>query len=318
MVIDSPERSSTRVSAGIINPMVLKRFTPVWNARQHINTAIPFYQCIEKKLKAAIFQPLPMFRIFTSVEEQNNWMVASDKKELSGFLHPEIIKNTNPFINAPYGMGKVHFSGTVNTQQLVTKYQNYLSQNNTLLTESFYYEQLIEKKEGFEYKNILAKKIVFSEGFSARNNPFFKKELVIPNKGEFITISAPKLQLHALLKSSIFVVPLGGDLYKIGATYNREDTTLSVTQKAGDELIAKFKKISSVPYEIIDHVAGMRPTTLDRRPLLGNCPNQENIFFFTGLGTRGMISAPSLAQKLFDYIENNIPLEKEIDIKRRC
>ena len=121
-----------------------------------------------------------------------------------------------------------------------------------------------------------------------------------------------------MLKTSLFVVPLGDDKYKIGATYNREDFSLETTQSARETLLSKLKKSITCHFTIVDQVAGMRPTTLDRRPLLGNLPKQNNIFFFTGLGTRGIMSAPTLAQKLFDYIENKIPLEKEIDIKRRC
>jgi glycine/D-amino acid oxidase-like deaminating enzyme len=35
-----------------------------------------------------------------------------------------------------------------------------------------------------------------------------------------------------------------------------------------------------------------------------------------GLGTRGVMLAPAMAKALFENIENQIPLEKEIDIKR--
>ncbi len=318
VVIDEPFCSATRVSAGIINPMVLKRFTPVWNAKIHTQRAAVFYKNLEKKLDTSFFKQLPMFRLFTSFEEQNNWMVASDKNELSTFLHPEIINNTNPCINAPFGMGKVNFSGVVSTNILLNSYQQFLINNRKLLPEKFKHRLLQISNNRILYKDIQAKHIVFAEGFSARNNPFFKKELIIPNKGEFLIIHSPKLKLNAMLKTSLFVVPLGNDNYKIGATYNREDFSLETTQSARETLLSKLKKSITCHFTIVNQVAGMRPTTLDRRPLLGDLPKQNNIFFFTGLGTRGIMSAPTLAQKLFDYIENKIPLEKEIDIKRRC
>ena len=35
-----------------------------------------------------------------------------------------------------------------------------------------------------------------------------------------------------------------------------------------------------------------------------------------GLGTRGVMIAPYVAQKLFDFIDKGTPLESEIDINR--
>ena len=42
------------------------------------------------------------------------------------------------------------------------------------------------------------------------------------------------------------------------------------------------------------------------------------IIYYTGsgLGTRGIISSPSLADRLYQFIEHDKTLDKEIDIKR--
>lgn len=316
IVFDTGDLSSTRVSAGVINPLVLKRFTPVWNAHEHISNAFPFYENLSHKLNVTIMEELPMYRIFNSVEEQNNWTVASDKKELSQFLHTSIIPNTNPFINAPFGFGKVNNTGRVFSGLLLDTYKQFLQKKECILSEAFDYSLLEETEANVSYKNISAKKIVFSEGASVRNNPFFPKELLIPNKGEFLVIKAPKLKFHAMLKSSIFIFSLGNDLYKIGATYNREDVTCEITSEAKEELLKSFSKIISSPFTVVSQIAGIRPTTKDRRPLLGTLKDSERKVFYSGLGTRGIMSSPSLAQKLFDFIENDAPLDREIDIKR--
>ena len=98
IVYDTGDVASTKVSAGVINPVVLKRFTPVWNAKEHIKTSIKFYKKLAIKLGIPLFEKMSMLKIFKSIEEQNNWMVASDKKELETFLKPKIIKNKNTFL----------------------------------------------------------------------------------------------------------------------------------------------------------------------------------------------------------------------------
>lgn len=315
VVYDTQINSSTRVSAGIINPMVLKRFTPVWKAKEHTQSSLKFYETLSKKLKCNFFTKLPMLRVFTSMEEQNNWMVASDKKELSSFLNSKIIKNTNPYINAPFGLGQVNFSARIDTSNLLNNYSNFLLENQQLISETFDYSLLKETNTGLKYKNISAKKIVFCEGASSRLNPFFKKEYLLPLKGEFITIHAPKLQLNGMLKTSLFLIPLVNDLYKVGATYDREDDTFSNTEQARNELVKNISNTINCKFTVTSQEAGIRPTTRDRRPLLGNLEN-KNLFFYTGLGTRGMMTSPSLAIQLYDCIENNKPLDKEIDIMR--
>ena len=326
IVYNKGDYTSTIVSAGLINPVVLKRFTPVWNASNHISTSILFYKNLSGKLAIPLFEDMPMLRIFKSIEEQNNWMVASDKNELSNFLHPEIISNNNPNINAPFGFGKVKSTGKIDTSLLIKSYKEYLLNNNCLINEAFKYKELQQENNFIVYNNYKANKIIFSEGYAAKNNPYFPKEiinnknlsekLILPNKGEYIIVKSPELQLNAMLKTSLFIIPLGDYLYKVGATYDREDETAKTTENAKSELVLKLKKIINCPFEVVDQVAGIRPTTRDRRPFLGTLKESENRVFFNGLGTRGITSAPTLAKQLYDYLENDYSLPKEIDIKR--
>ena len=323
IVFDAGETTSTIVSAGVINPVVLKRFTPVWNAKLHIDSSFTFYKDLSEKLKVSLFEEMPMLRIFNNIEEQNNWMVASDKKELTSFLHPEILKNENKSINGSFGLGKVMRTGVINTSLLISSYKEYLLKNNKFRNEVFDYTLLQEVNDEIVYQDIISKKIIFSEGASVRHNPFFppppksgSKHLLIPNKGEYIIVKAPELKLRAMLKSSLFIIPFGDDMYKVGATYSREDYSINTTQEAKGVLALKLAKIINCNFEVVGQVAGIRPTTKDRRPFLGTLNESDNKVFYNGLGTRGITSAPSLAKELYQYLENGKELHKEIDIKR--
>ncbi len=323
VVFDAGETTSTLVSAGVINPVVLKRFTPVWNAKLHVSSSLEFYKNLSEKLQVSLLDEIPMLRIFKSIEEQNNWIVASDKNELSPFLHPEIIKNENQAINAPFGYGKVMHTGTINTTLLISAYKEYLQRENILIEEVFDYKKLQEINNEMIYQDIVSERIIFSEGASVRHNPFFpppptsgSKHLLIPNKGEYIIVKAPELQLRAMLKSSLFIIPLGDDLYKVGATYSREDFSINTTQGAREELTSKLRKIINCNFEVVDQVAGIRPTTKDRRPFLGTLNESDKRVFFNGLGTRGITSASSLAKELYLHLENGAALHKEVNIKR--
>ena len=61
---------------------------------------------------------------------------------------------------------------------------------------------------------------------------------------------------------------------------------------------------------------GIRPTVADRRPLVGQHETHKNLYVMNGLGSRGVLIAPSIAKDLIAHIEDDITLPKEIDINR--
>ncbi len=83
-----------------------------------------------------------------------------------------------------------------------------------------------------------------------------------------------------------------------------------------NELELKLRSVINCNYKIIDHSAGIRLTITDRRPLVGTHHTNNKLAILNGLGTRGVLIAPLMAKKLFQHIENNVPLDKEISIDR--
>lgn len=316
VVFDHAQNGSTIVSGGVFNPVILKRFTISWNAKEHICTSLPFYNSLSEKLGLEIYNELPILRILTNVEEQNNWAVASDKIELSPFLSSEVIPNSNKKIIAPFGFGKVKSTGRIFPSVLLQAYSDYLQKKNKLISEEFDYSEISSEENGITYKGISAKKIIFAEGIAARKNPFFPKHFLIPNKGEFITVKAPNLKLDVLLKGPVYIIPLGDDLYKVGATYDLGDEGYSVTEHAKKVIIRKLNKMISCDFEVVSQEAGIRPTTRNRRPLMGNLPENENQIYFNGLGTHGILDGPFLSKLLYDYLESGKELPQEINIRR--
>ena len=171
-------------------------------------------------------------------------------------------------------------------------------------------------QEEISYQGHRARRIVFCEGNGVSENPYFNSLPLEGTKGELITIHAPDLKLNEVIKSAVFVMPLGDDLYKIGATFNWSDKTNRPTDQGREELLKKLKTVISCDFEIRDHEAGVRPTTPDRRPLLGKHPDHPQLAVFNGLGTRGVMSSPLLAIQLVEHLENEADLVEEVDIYR--
>jgi len=315
VVFDNLSQQSSIVAGGLYNPVVLKRFTSVWNSAEQLAIALPVYKTLENNLNVKLDYKIPVLRRFTSIEEQNNWFAATDKPELSQFLSTDIIKNRNTAIDAQFGFGKVLQTGRIDTKLLISEYKNQLREANLLIEDSFQYNAL-KYGNTLGYKDISAKHIVYAEGYGLKKNPFFSDLPLNEVKGELLTIYAPNLKIDYVLKSSVFIIPLGDDLYRIGATYDWKDKTNDITSKAKEELLNKLKAFVKCDFEVISQVAGIRPTVSDRRPLVGKHELHKNMYVLNGLGTRGVMIGPFIAQALYNFIEHDILLDNAINIKR--
>ncbi len=316
LAFDNGLGGASRVAAGLYNPVILKRYTLPWKAIEQLDIAIPYFKRIERKIQTQCIQELPVQKVFSSIEDQNNWFAASDKPELGRFVSTELISDTNPHINAPYAYGRVLETGRIDIKILQKKYQAYLESKNAFAKADFDYSAIEFTEHGIVYKGIRAKRIVFAEGYGMKNNPYFKQLPLVGNKGEYIIIKAAHLKLTAAIKTSFFIVPLGDDLYKVGATFNWENKDIIPTKSAREELIQKFTSLVSCEYEIIDQEVGIRPTVSDRRALLGVHPEYPQLVVFNGLGTRGIMMSAMLAINLYEHLENGEDLLEEVNIKR--
>lgn len=316
VVFDDGSQQSSIVAAGLYNPVTLKRFTEVWKADEQLKIAMPYYAQLETLLNVKLDYKLSVLRRLASVEEQNLWFSATDKPLLEPYLSKNIIKQNIPGINSPFGFGAVFHAGRIDTHTLISNYKNYLNKEQILFKERFIYEDLKISNQHVTYRDIDANQIVYAEGFGVKNNPFFKEIPLNGTKGEIIEIYAPSLNLDVAIKSSVFIIPLGNHYYNVGATYHWQDKTNQPTETAKTELTSKLKQFLNVPFEIIQQKAGIRPTTTDRRPLVGCHVKHQNMYVLNGLGSRGVMIAPYVASALYQHIEHAKPLSKEININR--
>jgi glycine/D-amino acid oxidase-like deaminating enzyme len=316
VVFEDDSQTSSLVAGGVYNPVILKRYTPVWNAKEQLKIALPFYQSLEKKLSIKVDEKFVIKKAFKSIEDQNNWFSATDKPSLSGFLNPVLDSQNYPGVMADFDFGNVNEAGRIDTKKLVQSYRQYLKDMGSIYFESFQYDGIDFHVDHLTYHHIIANKIVFCEGFGMVKNPFFNYLPLNEAKGELLTIHAPELEIKFLLKSSLFILPLGNYHYKVGATFNWTDKTSNPSKEGKKELVDKLKNVINVPYRIVSQSAGIRPTVAGRRPLVGKHPVHSQLSILNGLGTRGVMIAPTVAKNLFNHLENEEELDAEIDINR--
>jgi glycine/D-amino acid oxidase-like deaminating enzyme len=242
--------------------------------------------------------------------------MAADSKSLQPFLCPQIRTNTHPQLEAAYGLGQVLNTGRIDTEKLLESYARHLIHRQYLIPETFDYGALRRAETHIAYKSVKARHIIFAEGYGLKQNPFFNYLPLRGSKGELLKIKSPELKERSIIKSAVFLIPLGEDLYRVGATYNWKDKSNAPTADARSELIEKLGTFLKCSYDVMEHTAGIRPTVADRRPLVGRHPQYENIYVLNGFGSRGVMIAPYAAEQLYGFIEHQEPLNPDMDVVR--
>lgn len=307
------KKSASQVSAGIINPVVLKKFTTFWKAQEQINFLKNSLKEIESYTGKNYLIEAPIHRIFHDENEQNLWLKKSANEELQHFLDKNfdrlnIVKND-------FLTGKVNQSARLDVNGFFNGLFAFLENEAKLIKEKFDYSKI--DNESSTYKNFKFKNILFCEGMGVKDNPFFSDIAVIPNKGHHIKVKlSTPISESITIKKKHFLFPTYNGLYFYGGTYDREQLHHHIDDSAVEQLVKGLSEFYPYDFEVGEVNFGFRPTVKDRRPIIGRHYQNKNLYVFNGLGARGILNGCYFSKSLYDFIENDIPLDEEVSLDR--
>lgn len=315
-IVDNPEKSSSSsVAGGIYNPVVFKRMAKSWKADTLVPFAIDTYRSFEQDYGVNPLWDVPVMKIFANEGERKLWLQIWNHGEMDDYITNEMLENPyEEYIYSPLGASVVLRSGAVDVNKVREAIRTTLGEN--YIKADFHFKDLQLKNDEVEWKGVSAQKVIFCEGYLGNKNPYFPDLPLRQTKGEVLIIEIPDFQPKHIINRGCFILPLGNGLFKVGATFEWQDINETPTSKGREELEDKMKSILKVPYKIVDQQAGVRPTVLDRRPLIGIHSKHPQIGIFNGLGTKGIMLAPYFANEFVQHMIKGKPLTSEVSIAR--
>ena len=308
--------TSSKVAAGLLNPVAGKRVSLSWKADELAPFAFRFYQKFEQELSAQFFYPRPLVRLFSSFEDQNTWMGKSADPILARFIGVTSDDCLPDQINKSFGAMQVNEAGFVDLKRMLSEFRKLLAEKELLLDEDFDYPELKLTETGATYRNLQATTVIFCEGYRVLQNPWFSWLPVVPTKGEVLDLENPGLNLSCLYNKAVYMVPLGPGKVRVGATYDWRNPTEEPTDAGREELTAKAQDIVTLPLTVTAHKAGIRPAVRDRKPLVGRHPQHSQLVTFNGMGSKGVLMAPFFAHQLTEMLFSGGNLYREVAISR--
>lgn len=304
LVIDNAYRyGASRVASGVVNPVTGRRVVETWKINELLPLAADTYNRISRLLQIApVVRSVDVLAIHSS--EQMYQAYLHRQQQGSGYIQ-SVNKHMDyrVFFDLPYDMHVIRPALLIDLQTLLTVYRNYLADRDLLWEHSFDWGALqfssrAERPVLYHKGDIhlKAKWVIGAEGAAAAHNPYFGDLPFRYNKGEALIIAAPQLPREHIFKLRYSIVPWGSDdLFWIGSTYQWEfdDALPSPVFKA--EVVDFLDRELLVPYQVRDHIASVRPASVNRRPFAGLHKTYSQLGILNGLGTKGCSLAPYLA-----------------------
>lgn len=319
LVIDKGhESAASKVASGLINPITGRKYVRSWMYDKLKLEVDQVYGELEDLLGIKIIEDHKIVRVLSSIKEENLWYTKSKTEGYEKYFVDEVdSEQYKHLLKDATSYGEVLGGAKLDMKKLISEYRKYLYNSDQLLEAAFDYEKLQKAKDQkWCYQDYTFDRVICCEGWQLRANPFFEKLGQEAAKGEVLIIKLKDVKLSASIKKKVFITPLGDDLFWIGSTYEWEFENHEPTQAKKSYLIKALDDMIEGEYEIVGHWAGVRPTTLDRRPLLGNHPEHHNLYVFNGLGTKGASLAPYWAKQMVSFILGECPIPSEVNITR--
>jgi glycine/D-amino acid oxidase-like deaminating enzyme len=294
--------------------------TKSWNIDRLLPEAESTYRQIEQHFGIRIYHPTPLQRYCQNTDDAKRFQRRARNPRYKNAFGPFSPADDGPeAILNPHGRFEILHTAYVDLPQLITTLHSYFAKKGCFRDETFSHEELIKETTHWKYRGLQTQRVIFCEGIGLRENPWFQSLPFSPAKGETLILTSKTLQLPQAIYHHIkWILPYGDQSFRVGATYDESDLSAEPTKHAKQELLHAVHSFIKPEHEFVvqKHLAGIRPSTPDARPLLGQHPNQAGLYILNGLGSKGASVAPEMSRQLIEHLLNDKPLDPEIDIAR--
>ena len=276
--------ASSRMAAGLINPVTGKNFNPSWRLAGFLPEAERFYGRVGEVLGSRLWFPLPVWRmvgekewakIGAKLEEARGW-IERVEEDVSGWRAAVVLR----------GGGRVATSAFVDG------------------TRGFFAGVRGEAAEG-------AREILCEGAAGLIAGRLGRHRCA---KGEILTVRADGWRSdRILIGGGGWLVPVGEGMFKAGSTYVWDRLDGEPTPEGRARVEEILRVLGGNDFKVIAHEAGVRPIVRKSQPVIGTLPDGRVLF--NGLGSKGSLYAPGVSARLNAWLSDDVEIEADLDLR---
>ncbi|MGJ8724981.1 MAG: NAD(P)/FAD-dependent oxidoreductase [Roseibacillus sp.] len=279
-------------AAGLVNPVTGKGMNLGWRLGEFLEEMREFYLDAGSILGRHYFKEVPVLRVFADEKERAKF--EAKKPELEPW-----ICDVYPVLTdvKEGGFGGVEWNGG-----------GWVDVRSFLRDSLKFFEE--EGGVGAPGPRV----DVYCEGIKGLLEGEFS---FLPNrlaKGEILEVEVPGWNEERILNRRGWSIPIGNDCYRVGATYEWDDLTNEPTEKGRVKLESLVREFTDLPFEVRNHVAGVRPIVRNSEPVVGAHPQDSSSYVLNGLGSKGCLYGPKVAQQLVELVLDGRAVDEELNL----
>jgi glycine/D-amino acid oxidase-like deaminating enzyme len=311
---DSASNRSSSVAAGLFNPITGKLMARTWKVDELFPYLINFYREAEVLTFSRFLFEKNIYIPFRSIQEQNDWTTRGEDAGMKPYVDRVFFSGAfGTMVSDQLGGVLVKNCGYLNVGVYLQSVRKLVESTGMFLGKMDYGKLQIQG-DSVTYENTSADCLILCEGLHGKNNPLTPWLPVQPLKGETIDVKF-STELPAICNRGVYTVPMGENTYRVGATFERSNLP-GPSVNGRTELETRLRSLVNLPYEFVKQDWGFRPTTRDRRPILGKHPQHDRVLILNGMGTKGVSQAPYFSGVLADYLLDKGQIGPEVNISR--
>lgn len=317
---EAPGSGASGVPIGLVSPLMARRARPVWRMQEAVSA---FQQLVEEADAESCFDHTGVLKAARSAEQADEFKDAARKWSEHGEWIPSTEAARNwPFLFSEHGVLRVTSGGIVP----MPIFCNALVEASICRGSSFRANSRLfswkESGEGVTVfldsgEEIRAKKLILSVGWGFKQFTDLSALRLHPIKGQWIRLVKPAEFPAGVTVSSRSYLASDRESVVVGSSYEHSFSDMNPTEPVIQDLTreAAFLAPSLEGAELLDAGAGVRITVPEiRLPMLGPIPEHKRVWIFTGLGAKGLLMAPLLAQELPQFFAKPSTIPKEISV----
>ncbi|MCX8239279.1 MAG: FAD-dependent oxidoreductase [Akkermansiaceae bacterium] len=266
-VVDDGRVGSSHVAGGLVNLVAGRNFEPSWEVKEAWDVALPFYE----ELGDHLFQSVPILRLWR--DEKDRRKFERKREQLGSWIQK------------------------VDDEGVTWRGGGWLDCSRFLKIAR---EECL--KSGGEWAAVpRGGKQVWCAGAAGLIRGDFDDVAHRSAKGEILTVKIPGWGENRILNRNGWVIPIGNDLYRVGATYDWDHLTSGPTEEGREKVESLLRTFTDRDFEVTGHVAGIRPIINRSKPVVRF--QEGRGWMVNGLGSKGVIYAPRVGLEMAEILQ---------------
>ncbi len=320
LVVDREEEvTSSKVAAGLITPITGRNLAMGETVPGRLSVAVRFYQAAERALGSQFWYDKKILRLFRDESERVMWADRlTERPDYRQFLSQP---NLNPGtagkgIHDDHGGFEMDGGGYLDVRVFLKAVTRVLKSNGSYRAADIDPSAIRADAGGVTWEDVRATHVVFCQGHRGAENPFFDWVPFKSAKGEILEVEIPGFHQKRILNSGGWLLPVGGGRFRAGSTYSWDPLDTEPTKWGERRIGRNLRRIVEPRYKVVGHEAAVRPIINASRVLMGRHPSHERVAFFNGLGSKGVLNAPTYADLLAAHLIQGAPIDNDVDLRK--